>query len=150
MSNERMWIGEWQFESTYDRRTRSCRRKPFKPKSNFQKYCQRKTSAEWCSWDQSFEAASIGMPISMVPRFIKLPEEQRGNYWREKIPPKPLERRWLMMSVLTLSEWYINRLTRLRIGRGSLLSAHNMVNEGSNQFPAMLFSLNNELIADHK
>ena len=55
-----------------------------------------------------------------------------------------------MISGLTLSEWYINRLTRLWIDRGSMLSAHNMFNEGLNQFYTMLFSLNNELTADHK
>ena len=68
----------------------------------------------------------------------------------EKVPLKPGERTWLMISGLTLSEWYVNRLTRLWIDRGSVLSAHNMFSEGLNQFYAMLFSLNNQLTADHK
>ncbi len=55
-----------------------------------------------------------------------------------------------MMSGLTLSEWYINRLTHLWVERGSLLSAHHMFNQGLIYFFDTLFGLNNELVADMK
>ncbi len=38
----------------------------------------------------------------------------------DKVPLKAEEARWLMMSGLTLSEWYINRLTSLWIERGNM------------------------------
>jgi hypothetical protein len=50
---------------------------------------------------------------------------------------RPDERRWLLVSGITRSEWYINRLTTLWMDRGSIASAHSM------------FSLNNRLVADH-
>ena len=55
-----------------------------------------------------------------------------------------------MMSGLSLSEWYINRLTQLWIERGNIISAHHMFNQGLNYFFDMLFGLNNELVADMK
>jgi hypothetical protein len=68
----------------------------------------------------------------------------------EKVPLKPDEKKWLMMSGLTLSEWYINRLTHLWIERGNMVSAHQMFDQGLNYFFDMLFGLNNELVADMK
>jgi hypothetical protein len=68
----------------------------------------------------------------------------------EKVPLKPDERKWLMVSGLTLSEWYINRLTQLWIERGNPISAHHMFEQGLNYFFDMLFGLNNQLVADTK
>lgn len=67
-----------------------------------------------------------------------------------KVPLKPEERKWLMMSGLTLSEWYINRLTDLWVERGSLVSAHHMFDQGINYFFDMLFGLNSQLVPDMK
>ena len=67
-----------------------------------------------------------------------------------KVPLKAEERKWLMMSGLTLSEWYINRLTRLWVERGNLISAHHMYDQGLNYFYDMLFGLNGQLVADMK
>jgi hypothetical protein len=67
-----------------------------------------------------------------------------------KVPLKPEERKWLLMSGLTGSEWYINRLTQLWVERGNIISAHHMFDQGLNYFFDMLFGLNNELVADMK
>ncbi len=67
-----------------------------------------------------------------------------------KVPLKPEEKKWLMMSGLALSEWYVNRLTQLWVERGNLISAHHMIDQGLNYFYDMLFGLNNELVADMK
>lgn len=67
-----------------------------------------------------------------------------------KVPLKPEERKWLLMSGLALSEWYINRLTDLWVERGSLVSAHHMFDQGINYFFDMLFGLNHELVPDMK
>lgn len=69
---------------------------------------------------------------------------------QEKVPLKAEEKKRLMMSGLTLSEWYINRLTRLWVERGNLVSAHHMFDQGLNYFFEMLFGLNDELVADMK
>ncbi|RPI92929.1 MAG: hypothetical protein EHM40_11460 [Chloroflexi bacterium] len=69
---------------------------------------------------------------------------------KEKVPMKPEEQKWLMMSGLTLSEWYVNRLTHLWVERGNIVSAHHMFDQGLNYFFDMLFGLNNELVADMK
>lgn len=69
---------------------------------------------------------------------------------QDKVPLKPEERKWLMMSGLTLSEWYINRLTQLWVERGNLVSAHHMFNQGLNYFFDLLFGLNHELVPDMK
>jgi len=68
----------------------------------------------------------------------------------EKVPLALEEKKWLMMSGLTLSEWYINRLTQLWIERGNILSAHHMIDQGILYFFDMLFGLNNEMVADMK
>jgi hypothetical protein len=78
------------------------------------------------------------------------PEGRMARLLLEKVPLRPEERRWLLISRITLSGWYINRLTDLWIARGSVASAHCMFNEGLNQIFNMLFSLNNRLVADHK
>jgi hypothetical protein len=54
------------------------------------------------------------------------------------------------MSGLTLSEWYINRLTQLWLERGNIISAHHMFEQGLVYFFDMLFGLNNELVPDMK
>jgi hypothetical protein len=68
----------------------------------------------------------------------------------EKVPLRPDEKKWLLMSGVTLSEWYINRLTQLWVERGNLISAHHMFDQGLNYFFDMLFGLNNQLVADTK
>src|ERR1700690_341035 len=78
------------------------------------------------------------------------PQEKIIQLLKEKIPLKPEEKRWLMMSGLTLSEWYINRLTELWVGRGNMVSAHHMFDQGLIYFFDMLFGLNDELVADMK
>jgi hypothetical protein len=69
---------------------------------------------------------------------------------KEKVPLTPDERKWLLMSGLTLSEWYINRLTQLWVERGNIISAHHMLDQGIIYFFDMLFGLNNELVPDMK
>ena len=68
----------------------------------------------------------------------------------EKVPLKPDEKKWLLMSGLCLSEWYINRLTHLWVARGNLISAHHMFAQGLNYFFDMLFALNDQLVPDMK
>ncbi len=68
----------------------------------------------------------------------------------DKVPLKPDEKKWLLMSGLCLSEWYVNRLTDLWVQRGSITSAHHMLAQGLNYFFDMLFALNDQLVADMK
>ena len=78
------------------------------------------------------------------------PQEKIAQLIKEKVPLNPEEKRWLMMSGLVLSEWYINRLPRLWIERGNIASAHHMFDQGLTYFFDMLFALNDELVADMK
>jgi len=78
------------------------------------------------------------------------PQEKIVQLLTDKVPLKPEEKRWLMMSGFTLSEWYINRLTQLWLERGNIVSAHHMFDQGLIYFFDMLFGLNNELVADMK
>lgn len=78
------------------------------------------------------------------------PQEKISQLLEEKVPLSPEEKRWLIMSGFTLSEWYVNRLTQLWIERGNIISAHHMFNQGVNYFFDLLFGLNNELVADMK
>jgi len=78
------------------------------------------------------------------------PLDKISRLLKEKVPLKPEERKWLMMSGLTLSEWYINRLTQTWVERGNLTSAHHMFDQGLIYFFDMLFGLNNQLVADMK
>lgn len=78
------------------------------------------------------------------------PVEKISQLLQEKVPLKPEEKKWLMMSGLSLSEWYVNRLTQLWVERGNIISAHHMLDQGLNYFFDMLFGLNNELVADMK
>jgi hypothetical protein len=78
------------------------------------------------------------------------PHNKISQLLEEKVPLKPEEKKWLMMSGLTLSEWYINRLTLLWVERGNLISAHHMFHQGINYFFDMLFGLNNQLVPDMK
>ncbi len=78
------------------------------------------------------------------------PQGLISHMLEDKVPPKPDEKKWLLMSGLTLSEWYINRLTQLWVERGNLISAHHMFEQGLNYFFDMLFGLNGELVADTK
>ena len=67
-----------------------------------------------------------------------------------KVPLQNKERHTLMISGITLSEWYCNRLLDLWIRRGSLSSAHYMFNEGINHYFQAIFAYNHELVADFK
>jgi hypothetical protein len=78
------------------------------------------------------------------------PQEKISRLLAEKVPLKAEEKKWLLMSGLALSEWYINRLTHTWVERGSLVSAHQMFSQGLNYFLEMLFALNNQLVADVK
>ncbi|GAK51394.1 DNA polymerase beta domain protein region [Candidatus Moduliflexus flocculans] len=78
------------------------------------------------------------------------PENKIAQLLKEKVPLRPEEKRWLMMSGLTHSEWYVNRLTHTWVERGNLISAHQMIAQGVIYFFDMLFGLNNELVADMK
>ncbi len=68
----------------------------------------------------------------------------------EKVPLGAEEKKWLLMSGLALSEWYINRLTNLWVERGNLTSAHQIFSQGLNFFFDMLFALNDQLVPDMK
>jgi predicted nucleotidyltransferase len=78
------------------------------------------------------------------------PQGKISQLLKEKVPLKPEEKKWLMMSGLTLSEWYINRLTQLWVERGNIISAHHMFDQGIIYFFDMLFGLNDELVPDMK
>ncbi|MCB8981663.1 MAG: hypothetical protein H6657_30005 [Ardenticatenaceae bacterium] len=78
------------------------------------------------------------------------PEGKTAVLLQEKVPLKEAEKRWLVMSGLTLSEWYINTLTQLWVERGNLISAHQMFDQGLKFFYDLLFGLNDELVADMK
>lgn len=78
------------------------------------------------------------------------PQGRISKLLEDKVPLKPEEKRWLLMSGSALSEWYVNRLTQLWVERGNLISAHHMFAQGINYFFDMLFALNNELVADMK
>jgi hypothetical protein len=78
------------------------------------------------------------------------PQGKVSQLLAEKVPLQPEEKKWLLMSGLSLSEWYINRLTDLWVQRGNLTSAHHMVAQGLNYFFDMLFALNDQLVADMK
>jgi hypothetical protein len=68
----------------------------------------------------------------------------------EKVPLQPDEKKWLLMSGLCLSEWYVNRLTDLWVQRGNITSAHHMPARGLDFFSDMLFALNDQLVPDMK
>ena len=78
------------------------------------------------------------------------PLEKISQLLNEKVPLSPKEKRWLIMSGFTLSEWYVKWLTQLWIGRGNIISAHHMFDQGINYFFDLLFGLNGELVADMK
>ena len=78
------------------------------------------------------------------------PQGRISRLLEEKVPLKPEEKRWLLMSGLTCSEWYVNRLTDLWVARGNMISAQHMFFQGLNYFFDMLFALNDELVADMK
>jgi hypothetical protein len=78
------------------------------------------------------------------------PSGKIARLLEDKVPLKADEKKWLMMAGLTLSEWYVNRLTQLWVERGNIISAHHMFDQGLNYFFDMLFGLNDELVADMK
>ncbi len=80
------------------------------------------------------------------PRIMHDPRGRTAALLAQKVPLKPEERKWLLMSGLSLSEWYINRLSLLWVKRGDITSAHLMFAQGLEHFLDMLFALNGELI----
>jgi hypothetical protein len=78
------------------------------------------------------------------------PEGRIARLFAEKIPLRLEEKKWLLMSGLCLSEWYVNRLTSLWVERGNMVSAQHMFSQGLNFFFDMLFALNDQLVADMK
>jgi len=78
------------------------------------------------------------------------PEGKIARLLGDKVPLRSDERRWLLMSGLCLSEWYINRLSHLWVERGHLTSAHQMFAGGLEHFMDMLFAWNGELVPDAK
>jgi hypothetical protein len=57
------------------------------------------------------------------------PEGMISRLLREKVPLRIEERRRLLISGITLTEWYIKRLTALWVDRGSIRSAHSMFDQ---------------------
>jgi predicted nucleotidyltransferase len=107
-------------------------------------------------WVSDYES-ELNTPWDMAKRWTYSqgqihydPQGQISKLLEAKVPLQPDEKKWLLMSGLALSEWYINRLTHLWVERGNLTSAHHMITQGLTHFFDMLFVLNNELIADTK
>ena len=107
-------------------------------------------------WLSDYES-ELTMPWDMSKRWTysqgRIHYDPTGAIARllaEKVPLGPEEKRWLLMSGLCLSEWYINRLTALWVQRGSLVSAQHMFFQGLNYFFDLLFALNDQLVADMK
>jgi hypothetical protein len=107
-------------------------------------------------WLSDYES-ELEIPWDMSKRWTysqgKIHYDPTGSISRllaEKVPLKAEERRWLLMSGLSLSEWYINRLTQLWVQRGNMVSAQHMFFQGLNYFFDLLFSLNDQLVADMK
>jgi len=69
---------------------------------------------------------------------------------QQKVPLRPEERRWLMISGITQSRSYIDSLTQTWVDRGSVSSAHGMFGPGMDHFFEALFGLNDRLVADFK
>lgn len=97
-----------------------------------------------CSWDMAKRWTYSHGQIYYDP------QGKITQLLQEKLPLRPEEQRWLVISGFTLSEWYINRLTQLWVERGNIISAHHMFDQGIIFFFDMLFGLNNELVADMK
>lgn len=107
-------------------------------------------------WLSDYES-ELTMPWDMAKRWTysqcRIYFDTQGKICqllKEKVPLRIEEKRWLMMSGLTLSEWYINRLTQLWVERGNIISAHQMFDQGIIFFFDMLFGLNDELVPDMK
>jgi hypothetical protein len=83
-------------------------------------------------------------------RIFHDPDGRIAELLRDKVPLRHEERRWLLISGITLAEWYANRLNALWVERGSIASAHGMFARGLDHFYDALFSLNDRLVADHK
>ncbi len=107
-------------------------------------------------WLSDYES-ELMIPWDMSKRWTysqgQIHYDPTGNISRllaDKVPLKPDERRWLLMSGLCLSEWYVNRLTHLWVQRGNMISAQHMFFQGLNYFFDLLFALNEQLVADMK
>lgn len=92
-----------------------------------------------------------GETLDILPGQIYYdPTGKISQLLKEKVPLKPEEKKWMLMSGLVLSEWYTNRLTHLWVERGNIISAHHMFDQGLNYFFEMLSGLNDQLVADMK
>jgi hypothetical protein len=105
---------------------------------------------------EDYESA-LQMPWDMAKRWSysqgQIHYDQEGLIARllqEKVPLRPEEKKWMLMSGLVLSEWYVNRLTSLWVERGNIISAQHMFAQGLTYFFEMLFAINDELVADMK
>jgi hypothetical protein len=108
------------------------------------------------SYIEEYETA-IQSPWEMAKRWTysqgQIHFDPNGSIARllmEKVPLQPHEKKWLLMSGLALSEWYINDLTSLWVERGNIISAQHMFNQGLNYFFELLFAINDQLVADVK
>jgi hypothetical protein len=107
----------------------------------------------WLSDYESEITAAWDMPRRWTyahGQIVYDPQGKIAALLEEKVPLRAEEKKWLMMSGLTLSEWYINRLTQLWVERGNLVSAQHMFSQGIQYFFDMLFGLNDELVPDMK
>jgi len=107
----------------------------------------------WLSDYESEITSSWDMPKRWTYSQGQIYFDQQGKIaqlLQDKVPLRQDEKKWLIMSGFTLSEWYVNRLTQLWIERGNIISAHHMFDQGINYFFDMLFALNNELVPDMK
>jgi hypothetical protein len=98
-------------------------------------------------------AAAWDMPKRWTYSQAQVHYDPHGRIARllaEKVRLRPEEKKELLMSGLTLSEWYINELTGLWVQRGDMVSAQHMFFQGVNYFFDMLFGLNEQLVADMK
>ena len=107
-------------------------------------------------WESDYET-ELNAPWDMARRWTYSqgriyydPEGKIARLMQEKVPLTPEEGRWLLMSGFVLAEWYINRLTRLWVERGNIISAHHMFDQGLIYFFDMLFGMNHQLVADMK
>jgi hypothetical protein len=107
----------------------------------------------WLSDYESEITSSWDMPKRWTYSQGQIYFDQQGkiaHLLQDKVPLRQDEKKWLIMSGFTLSEWYVNRLTQLWVERGNIISAHHMFDQGINYFFDMLFALNNELVPDMK
>jgi predicted nucleotidyltransferase len=65
---------------------------------------------------------------------------------KEKCRYRKRERRWLIMEGTVQSEWFANRLPKVWVSRGDMLSAHAMFGYGVSYLLQAVFAINKRLI----